>query len=67
MSIVSTTDYLSQIVGFTAGGVLVAFLGGPHIALGIDAVTYLVSAGLVRRGIGPHYIDSKGAVELEID
>jgi MFS family permease len=54
MSIVSTTDYLSQIAGFTAGGVLVAFLGGPHIALGIDAVTYLVSAGLVRRGIGPH-------------
>src|SRR3984893_8589241 len=54
MSIVSTTDYLSQIAGFTAGGVLVAFLGGPHVALGIDAVTYLVSAGLVRRGIGPH-------------
>jgi MFS family permease len=54
MSIVSTTDYLAQIAGFTAGGVLVAFLGGPHVALGIDAVTYLVSAGLLRRGIGPH-------------
>jgi MFS family permease len=54
MSIVSTTDYLSQIAGFTAGGVLVAYLGGPHVALGIDAVTYLISAGLVRRGIGPH-------------
>jgi MFS family permease len=54
MSIVSTTDYLAQIAGFTVGGVLVAFLGGPHVALAIDAVTYLVSAGLVRRGIGPH-------------
>jgi hypothetical protein len=54
MSIVSTTDYLSQIAGFMAGGVLVALLGGPHVALGIDAVTYLVSAGLLRRGIGPH-------------
>jgi MFS family permease len=54
MSIVGTTDYLSQIVGFTAGGVLVAFLGGPQVALGIDAATYLISAGLVRRGIRPH-------------
>jgi predicted MFS family arabinose efflux permease len=54
MSIVSTADYLAQIAGFTAGGVLVAFLGGPHVALAIDAVTYLVSAGLVRRGLGPH-------------
>jgi hypothetical protein len=54
MSIVSTTDYLAQIAGFTVGGVLVAFFGGPHVALAVDAVTYLVSAGLVRRGIGPH-------------
>jgi MFS family permease len=54
MSIVSTTDYLSQIAGFTVGGVLVAFLGGPHEALGVDAVTFFVSAGLLHRGIGPH-------------
>ena len=54
MSIVSTADFLAQIAGFTAGGVLVAFLGGPHVALAIDAVTDLVSGGLVRRGIGPH-------------
>jgi MFS family permease len=54
MSIITTTDYLAQIAGFTGGGVLVAFLGGPHVALGIDAVTYLVSAGMLRRGIGPH-------------
>lgn len=54
MSIVSTADYLSQIAGFTVGGVMVAFVGGPHVALAIDAVTYLVSVGLVRWGIGPH-------------
>jgi predicted MFS family arabinose efflux permease len=54
MSIVTTTDYLAQIAGFTSGGVLVAFLGGPHVALGVDAATYLASAGLLRRGIGPH-------------
>jgi MFS family permease len=54
MSIVSTADYLSQIVGFTVGGVLVAFLGGPQVALAIDAVTYVISACLVRRGVGPH-------------
>jgi MFS family permease len=54
MTIVSTADYVSQLVGFTLGGVLVALLGGPHVALGIDAVTYLASAGLIRYGIGPH-------------
>lgn len=54
MSIVSTADYLAQIVGFTVGGVLVADAGGPHVALSIDAVTFLASAGLVRFGIGVH-------------
>ncbi|MBO0808109.1 MAG: MFS transporter [Actinobacteria bacterium] len=54
MSIVNVTDFISQIAGFTLGGVVVALLGGPHVALLADAVTYLVSAGLVWRGIGPH-------------
>ncbi len=54
MSIVSTTDYVAQIAGFAGGGVLVALLGGPHTALLVDAATFLVSAALVRRGVGPH-------------
>jgi MFS family permease len=54
MSVVNTTDYVAQIAGFTIGGTVVALLGGPHVALGIDAITYLASAGLIRRGIGPH-------------
>jgi hypothetical protein len=54
MSILNTTDYLSQMAGFTLGGVLVTVLGGPHMALVIDAATYLISAGLVQWGIGPH-------------
>lgn len=51
MSVVSTADFIAQIAGFTLGGTVVAVLGGPHVALGIDAVTYLISAGLIRRGI----------------
>ncbi|MBV9854190.1 MAG: MFS transporter, partial [Streptosporangiaceae bacterium] len=54
MSIVNSTDFVSQIAGFTTGGVVVAFLGGPHVALGVDAVTYVVSAVMLRLGIGPH-------------
>jgi predicted MFS family arabinose efflux permease len=54
MSVVNTTDYIAQIAGFTLGGTVVALLGGPHMALVIDAITYLASAGLVRWGIGPH-------------
>jgi MFS family permease len=54
MSIVNSADFLAQIAGFTLGGLMVAALGGPHIALAIDAVTYLVSAALLRRGLRPH-------------
>jgi MFS family permease len=60
MSIVSTTDFLAQIAGFTLGGVMVAALGGPHAALAIDAVTYLVSAALIRRGLRPHMPEGAG-------
>jgi MFS family permease len=54
MSIVNVTDFVSQLAGFTTGGVLVAFLGGPHVALAVDAVTYVISAAMVRLGIRPH-------------
>jgi MFS family permease len=54
MSIINVTDFVSQLAGFTTGGLIVAFLGGPRVALAVDAVTYLVSAVLVRLGTRPH-------------
>jgi hypothetical protein len=54
MSIVSSADFLAQIAGFTLGGVVAGLLGSPHLALVIDAATFLAPAGLVRRGIGSH-------------
>jgi len=54
MSIINVTDFVSQLAGFTTGGVIVAFLGGPHIALAVDAVTYAISAAMVRLGTRPH-------------
>jgi hypothetical protein len=58
MSIVSSADFLAQLAGFTLGGLVVAALGGPHLALAIDALTYLISAGLVRKGLRPHAPDA---------
>jgi hypothetical protein len=57
MSIINVTDFVSQIAGFTTGGVLVAFLGGPQVALAVDAVTYGISAVIVLLGTGPHRPD----------
>jgi hypothetical protein len=54
MSIINVTDFISQLAGFTTGGVIVAFLGGPRIALAVDAVTYAISAVMVRLGTRPH-------------
>jgi predicted MFS family arabinose efflux permease len=51
MSVINTTDYLAQIAGFTSGGLVVESLGGPRVALAIDAVTFLLSALLVWFGI----------------
>jgi MFS family permease len=60
MSIVNSADFLAQIAGFTLGGLMVAALGGPHIALAVDAVTYLVSAALIRGGLRPHSPEGAG-------
>jgi hypothetical protein len=54
MSAINIIDYLAQIAGFTSGGLVVASLGGPRVALAADAVTFLLSAMLVRFGIGAH-------------
>lgn len=61
MSIVNAADYVAQIAGFSLGGFLVALLGGPRVALLLDAATYLISAALIRRGTGPHQPPGAGA------
>jgi MFS family permease len=44
------TSQLVQLVGFAGGGLLVGVIGARG-ALGIDAVTFLLSAGLLRTGL----------------
>ncbi|MFE5090741.1 MFS transporter [Streptomyces sp. NPDC056638] len=44
------THQAGQLVGFAGGGVLVAWLGS-HVSLGVNAVTFLLSATLVRFGV----------------
>jgi MFS family permease len=53
VGLAGATDSVVQVVGFAAGGVLVS-LTGSHVAMGINAVTFLVSATLVRVGVGLH-------------
>jgi predicted MFS family arabinose efflux permease len=53
-ALMSVTDYVSQIAGFTLGAASVALLGGPKVALLADAVTFLLSAALLRRYLRPH-------------
>ncbi|MDN3242945.1 MFS transporter [Glycomyces tritici] len=54
MSISSSTDGIAQIAGFALGGIVVAATGSPHLVLAIDAVSFLVSAALLRWGLRPH-------------
>jgi len=53
MSIIASTDQIAQIAGFALGGVLVGAYG-PHVALAVNAVTFLLSAALLQWGVGPH-------------
>jgi MFS family permease len=52
-SIIGMTDSVSQLVGFGCGGVLVGLIG-PYPSLAVDAVTFVLSAVLVRTGLGSH-------------
>jgi MFS family permease len=50
MGIRSVTMQSAQMIGFAGGGVLVSAID-PHVALGLDALTFLVSAAFVRFGV----------------
>ncbi|WP_378211952.1 MFS transporter [Actinoallomurus acaciae] len=54
MGVVAMTDYVTQIVGFAGGGLVIGLLGGPRVALTIDALSFLASACLIGWGVGPH-------------
>lgn len=53
LGVFSMTYQAALVVGFGAGAALVAGLGAPT-ALLVDAVTFLLSAVLIARGMGPH-------------
>jgi len=50
------THQAGQLVGFAVGGVLVVWLGS-HLSLGLNAVTFLVSAVLIRLGVKARPVD----------
>lgn len=54
VGLVQGTDNIVQIAGFAAGGVLVGLIGS-HAALGVDAVTFAVSATLAALGLTAHH------------
>ncbi|MFG1626394.1 MFS transporter [Kribbella sp. NPDC049227] len=53
VGLASATDSIVQVAGFAAGGVLVG-LTGSHVALGLNALTFLVSSAVVRFGARLH-------------
>lgn len=60
MSVMTATDGVAQIAGFTVGGLVVAFTGNPHLVLAVNAATFVLSAALLRWGIGPHLPEPSG-------
>ncbi|RRS01277.1 MFS transporter [Glycomyces terrestris] len=60
MGVITSTDQIAQIAGFALGGVLVGAYG-PHVALAVNAGTFLVSAALLHWGVGPHLPERDGA------
>ncbi|TCC55242.1 MFS transporter [Kribbella pittospori] len=53
VGLASATDSIVQVAGFAAGGLLVG-LTGSHVALGLNALTFLVSSTVVRFGASLH-------------
>ncbi|WP_350275624.1 MFS transporter [Kribbella sp. HUAS MG21] len=50
VGLASATDSVVQVLGFAVGGLLVS-LTGSHVALGINAATFLVSSTMIRTGL----------------
>jgi MFS family permease len=59
--IMSSTDGIAQILGFTLGGALVAATGSPHLAIAVNTLTFALSALMLRLGLRPHLPDAASA------
>jgi predicted MFS family arabinose efflux permease len=59
MSMITSTDQIAQIAGFALGGVVVGAFG-PHLALAVNAATFLISAAVLRWGVSPHLPEQDG-------
>ncbi|MFD7967371.1 MFS transporter [Streptomyces clavifer] len=55
--VIMITHQSGQLVGFAVGGVLVVWLGS-HVSLGLNAVTFLISAVLIRVGVQARPVDA---------
>ncbi|WP_405389944.1 MFS transporter [Streptomyces sp. NBC_01102] len=55
--VIMITHQAGQLVGFALGGVLVVWLGS-HVSLGLNAVTFLISAVLIRLGVKARPVDT---------
>lgn len=53
-SIMTASDGIAQIVGFTLGGLVIGISGSPHLALAVNAVTFALSAAMLRWGVREH-------------
>ncbi|MDT0260983.1 MFS transporter [Jatrophihabitans lederbergiae] len=58
------TNQMAQLAGFAGGGVAVAIIG-PHAGLGVDAVTFAVSALLITVGVRPRPVPRLGTATGE--
>ncbi|MEV6259539.1 MFS transporter [Streptomyces sp. NPDC051784] len=52
------THQTGQLIGFALGGVIVVWLGS-HLALGLNALTFLISATLIRLGVKSRPLDKE--------
>ncbi|GAA2276122.1 MFS transporter [Glycomyces scopariae] len=59
--IMSASDGIAQILGFTLGGALVAATGSPHLAIAVNTLTFTLSAIVLRVGLRPHLPDAATA------
>ncbi|MEU5870664.1 MFS transporter [Glycomyces sp. NPDC047369] len=53
-SIMVASGDIAQIAGFALGGLVVGTSGGPHLALGLNAVSFALSAAMLRWGLAEH-------------
>jgi MFS family permease len=53
LGVMGVTDTATQVIGFVGGGLVVASFGGPHVALAVDAVSFALSAVVMRAFLSP--------------